>query len=48
MTPTNAPYVGKKLATEICGVSIVRCGEIMENCLTDVIPNASIGIYFFK
>lgn len=43
MTPTNAPYTGKKFASKMCGVSIVRAGESMEKALREVMPNVRIG-----
>ncbi|CAG0913796.1 unnamed protein product [Notodromas monacha] len=43
-TAIGIPYKGKAMATEnICGVSIVRAGETMEQALTDVLKDVRIG-----
>ncbi|XP_076063588.1 uridine-cytidine kinase-like lethal (2) k01209 isoform X3 [Oratosquilla oratoria] len=43
-TPQGLPYEGKRIATEkICGVSILRAGETMENALCEVLKDVRIG-----
>ncbi|XP_069952306.1 uridine-cytidine kinase-like 1 isoform X2 [Cherax quadricarinatus] len=43
-TPQGIPYEGKRIATEkICGVSILRAGETMENALCEVLKDVRIG-----
>ncbi|KAA6352831.1 MAG: uracil phosphoribosyltransferase, partial [Streblomastix strix] len=42
-TPTSAPYTGKMLPHELCGVSIIRAGESMEKAIRQIIPNISVG-----
>lgn len=43
-TPQNVPYDGKRMAGEkICGVSILRAGETMEQALCDVCKDIRIG-----
>lgn len=43
-TPQGIPYEGKHIATEkICGVSILRAGETMENALCEVLKDVRIG-----
>jgi uracil phosphoribosyltransferase len=36
VTPNNMEYEGVKLATELCGVSIMRAGEAMESSMKEV------------
>ncbi|CAG0880608.1 unnamed protein product [Darwinula stevensoni] len=43
-TPQNQPYHGKRSQQEkICGVSILRAGETMEQALMDVVKDVGIG-----
>eukprot|EP01024_Parvocaulis_polyphysoides_P042756 TRINITY_DN3902_c0_g1_i2.p1 TRINITY_DN3902_c0_g1~~TRINITY_DN3902_c0_g1_i2.p1 ORF type:complete len:477 (-),score=52.82 TRINITY_DN3902_c0_g1_i2:194-1624(-) len=42
-TPTGRPYVGVQFAKGLCGVSIIRSGEAMENALRDCCKGISIG-----
>ncbi|ETN62819.1 uridine cytidine kinase i [Anopheles darlingi] len=43
-TPQNVPYKGKRLACQkICGVSILRAGETMEQAVSDVCKHIRIG-----
>lgn len=43
-TPQNLSYEGKRMACEkICGVSILRAGETMEQALCDVCKDIRIG-----
>lgn len=43
-TPQGVPYVGKRAATDkICGVSILRAGETMEQAVRDVCKDIRIG-----
>nr|CAD7587812.1 unnamed protein product [Timema genevievae] len=43
-TPQGVPYVGKRCATDkICGVSILRAGETMEQAVCDVCKDIRIG-----
>lgn len=43
MTPTNAEYKGVEPASGICGVSIMRAGESMEQAVRDTCRGARIG-----
>lgn len=44
MTPQGITYEGKRCtARKICGVSIIRAGETMEDALTDVCKNIRVG-----
>lgn len=43
-TPQGIPYHGKRVASnKICGVSIMRAGETMEQALCDVCKDIRIG-----
>eukprot|EP01026_Neomeris_dumetosa_P039015 TRINITY_DN3194_c0_g1_i6.p1 TRINITY_DN3194_c0_g1~~TRINITY_DN3194_c0_g1_i6.p1 ORF type:complete len:349 (-),score=27.77 TRINITY_DN3194_c0_g1_i6:383-1429(-) len=42
-TPTGRTYVGCQFAKGICGVSVIRSGEAMENALRDCCKGISIG-----
>lgn len=43
-TPQGVPYHGKRAATnKICGVSILRAGETMEQAVRDVCKDIRIG-----
>lgn len=43
-TPQGMTYEGKKIGTEkICGVSILRAGETMEQALCDVLKDVRLG-----
>ncbi|KAK2961315.1 putative Uracil phosphoribosyltransferase [Blattamonas nauphoetae] len=42
-TPTGAKYTGLKFESKICGVSIIRAGESMENALRQICPHCRIG-----
>lgn len=43
-TPQGVPYEGKRIATQsICGVSVLRAGETMENALCEVLKDVRIG-----
>ena len=42
-TPTGAQYVGVEFCRSICGVSIVRSGESMENALRACCKGIKIG-----
>lgn len=43
-TPQGVPYNGKRMATnKICGVSILRAGETMEQAVCDVCKDIRIG-----
>lgn len=43
-TPQGVPYQGKRGATDkICGVSILRAGETMEQAVRDVCKDIRIG-----
>uniref|UniRef100_A0A8W7PP91 Uridine kinase n=1 Tax=Anopheles coluzzii TaxID=1518534 RepID=A0A8W7PP91_ANOCL len=43
-TPQNMPYKGKRMASQkICGVSILRAGETMEQAVSDVCKHIRIG-----
>ncbi|CAL1277568.1 unnamed protein product [Larinioides sclopetarius] len=42
-TPQGFPYQGKRISTEkICGVSILRAGETMEQALCDVLKDVRL------
>eukprot|EP01025_Chloroclados_australasicus_P035967 TRINITY_DN3659_c0_g1_i2.p1 TRINITY_DN3659_c0_g1~~TRINITY_DN3659_c0_g1_i2.p1 ORF type:complete len:478 (-),score=58.15 TRINITY_DN3659_c0_g1_i2:432-1865(-) len=43
VTPTGQTYVGVQFAKGLCGVSIIRSGEAMENALRDCCKGISIG-----
>ena len=43
MTPTGSPYVGVDFAKRLCGVSIIRSGESMENALRACCKGIKIG-----
>ena len=43
-TPTDAPYHGVELASPICGVSVIRGGECMQDSLRVVIKGCEVGI----
>ena len=42
-TPTGAEYDGLAFSGKICGVSIIRAGEVMENALRDCCRSVRIG-----
>ena len=43
-TPQNVNYNGKRIdGQKICGVSILRAGETMEQALCDVLKDVRIG-----
>ena len=42
-TPTGAPYVGVDFAKKLCGVSVIRSGESMENALRACCKGIKIG-----
>jgi uracil phosphoribosyltransferase len=42
-TPLGRTYRGLRLASELCGVSVVRAGESMEAELRELYPGAPIG-----
>ena len=42
-TPTNKPYTGVKFQGQICGVSIMRAGESMEDALRSCCRSVRIG-----
>lgn len=43
-TPQNVPYEGKRMSGQkICGVSILRAGETMEQAVCDVCKDIRIG-----
>eukprot|EP01023_Acetabularia_acetabulum_P015594 TRINITY_DN17615_c1_g1_i3.p1 TRINITY_DN17615_c1_g1~~TRINITY_DN17615_c1_g1_i3.p1 ORF type:complete len:514 (+),score=71.49 TRINITY_DN17615_c1_g1_i3:228-1544(+) len=42
-TPTGRTYVGVEFAKGLCGVSIIRSGEAMENALRDCCKGIGIG-----
>lgn len=43
-TPQGVPYEGKRMACQkICGVSILRAGETMEQAVSDVCKHIRIG-----
>jgi Uracil phosphoribosyltransferase len=43
MTPTGQQYVGVDFAKRLCGVSIIRSGESMENALRACCQGIKIG-----
>lgn len=43
MTPTGVPYKGHRPSSGICGVSIMRAGESMEQALRDTCRGARVG-----
>ena len=43
MTPTGRQYVGVDFAKKLCGVSIIRSGESMENALRACCKGIKIG-----
>ena len=43
ITPTGQPYVGVDFAKKLCGVSIIRSGESMENALRACCKGIKIG-----
>ncbi|KDD72041.1 hypothetical protein H632_c3961p0, partial [Helicosporidium sp. ATCC 50920] len=43
LTPTGHPYVGVEFAKRLCGVSIIRSGEAMENALRACCKGIKIG-----
>ena len=43
VTPTGSPYVGVDFAKKLCGVSIIRSGESMENALRACCKGIKIG-----
>eukprot|EP00210_Caulerpa_lentillifera_P002552 g2449.t1 len=43
LTPTGCTYVGVEFAKKLCGVSIIRSGESMENALRDCCKSVKIG-----
>lgn len=43
ITPTGHPYVGVDFARGICGVSVIRSGESMENALRECCQGIKIG-----
>lgn len=42
-TPAGHPYVGVEFARKICGVSVIRSGEAMENALRECCQGIKIG-----
>lgn len=42
-TPTGASFDGFEIKTEICGVSVIRAGESIEQAFREVLPGAPIG-----
>lgn len=43
-TPQGVPYQGKRcMVDKICGVSILRAGETMEQAFSDVCKDTRIG-----
>ncbi len=42
-TPTGFQYVGVDFAKKLCGVSIIRSGEAMENALRACCKGIKIG-----
>jgi len=42
-TPTGEPYLGVSFTRKVCGVSIIRSGEAMENSLRACIAGIAIG-----
>ncbi|KAJ1564761.1 hypothetical protein HK405_014032 [Cladochytrium tenue] len=43
VTPTDSIYRGKRLASEICTVSILRSGSTMEDGVRQVVQDAPVG-----
>ncbi len=43
ITPTGSQYVGVDFAKKLCGVSIIRSGESMENALRACCKGIKIG-----
>ena len=43
ITPTGSQYVGVNFAKRLCGVSIIRSGESMENALRACCKGIKIG-----
>ena len=43
ITPTGSQYVGVNFAKKLCGVSIIRSGESMENALRACCKGIKIG-----
>ena len=43
VTPTGRQYVGVDFAKKLCGVSIIRSGESMENALRACCKGIKIG-----
>ena len=43
LTPTGHQYVGVDFAKKLCGVSIIRSGESMENALRACCKGIKIG-----
>ena len=43
VTPTGRRYVGVEFAKKICGVSVIRSGESMENALRACCKSIKIG-----
>ena len=43
VTPTGHPYIGVDFCKKICGVSIIRSGESMENALRACCKGVKIG-----
>ena len=43
ITPTGSQYVGVDFAKRLCGVSIIRSGESMENALRACCKGIKIG-----
>ena len=43
VTPTGEPYVGVDFAKRLCGVSVIRSGESMENALRACCKGIKIG-----
>ena len=43
VTPTGHQYVGVEFAPKLCGVSIIRSGESMENALRACCKGIKIG-----
>lgn len=42
-TPTGSTYVGVDFSRSLCGVSVIRSGEAMENALRSVCKGVKIG-----
>lgn len=43
VTPTGKEYVGVEFAKKLCGVSVIRSGESMENALRDCCKGIKLG-----